>query len=230
MGDFDAANFLSGDITGTEVEKLKKKELILVAKELDAELLVEGKAKAEVKEVLLQALTEKKLLKGTMRTRGLESDLELQLEIKRLKPEERREQREEAERHRQSERESGKRSRKVKRRKRKIFRAEKLAKEREFKLREMERKAQLSEQEGKILKKDQNARSMSLVTKFDGREVEPYFLMFEKVAKSMEWPTDMYCLFLQSVLTGKAKGVYCALSAAECANYGLVKERTLQVY
>ncbi len=70
--------------------------------------------------------------------------------------------------------------------------------EREFKSKEMERKAQLSEQESKILKKDQIARFTSLVQKFDETEVEKYFLMFEKVAKSMDWPTDMYCLFLQS--------------------------------
>ncbi len=71
---------------------------------------------------------------------------------------------------------------------------------------------------------------MSLVQKFNEREVEKYFLMFEKVAKSMEWLTDIYCLFLQSVLTGKAKDVYCALSTDLCANYGLVKERILQAY
>ena len=66
----------------------------------------------------------------------------------------------------------------------------------------MERKAHLSQQENKMLQKDQIARSMSLVPKFDKREVEKYFLMLKKVAESMEWPRDMYCLFLQSVLTG----------------------------
>ncbi len=89
-----------------------------------------------------------------------------------------------------------------------------------MKMWEMEKKAQLSQQEGKILKKDQIARSMSLVPKFDEREVEKYFLMFEKIAESMEWPRDIYCLFLQSVLTGKAKDIYCALTTAQCADYG----------
>ncbi len=97
-------------------------------------------------------------------------------------------------------------------------------------MREMEKKSQLGEQEGKILRKDQIARSMSLVQRFDDREVEKYFLIFEKVAESMEWPRDMYCLFLQSVLTGKVKDIYCALSTAQCADYGLVKERILQAY
>ncbi len=93
-----------------------------------------------------------------------------------------------------------------------------------------EKKAQLSEQEGKILKKNQIARSMSLVPKFDEKEIEKYFLTFEKVAKSMNWATGMYCLFLQSVLTGKVKDVYCALSTSEFSDYRLVKERILQAY
>ena len=55
---------------------------------------------AEVKAILLYALAEKNLLKSTVRARGLESDLELQLEIKGLALEERREQREKRERQR----------------------------------------------------------------------------------------------------------------------------------
>ncbi len=71
----------------------------------------------------------------------------------------------------------------------------------------MQRKAHLSQQEEKIFKKDQIARSMSMVPKFDEREFEKYFLMFEKVAESMEWPRDMYCLFLQKCGNRKAKDV-----------------------
>ncbi len=40
-------------------------------------------------------------------------------------------------------------------------------------------------------------------------EVEKYFLMFEKATESVERPRDMYCMFLQSVLPGKAKYIYC---------------------
>ncbi len=67
MAEFEAAEFLSGNVTATDVEKLKKKELILVAKELDAELQVQGIPKANVKAALLQALTEWKKLKGTVK-------------------------------------------------------------------------------------------------------------------------------------------------------------------
>ncbi len=88
MTDFKPQDFLSGNVTATDVEKLKKQELILVAKELDAVLQVEGTSKREVKAILLQALTEKNFLKVTMRAWSLGSDLELQLELKRLELEE----------------------------------------------------------------------------------------------------------------------------------------------
>ena len=155
--------------------------------------------------VVLQELSEKNLLKGTMRAKGLESDLELQLELKRLELEEKREPREYAEREAERQRQ---------------FELQKVREETEFRLREMERKIQFSEQEGEVLKKYQIGRSMSLVPKFDEREVEKYFLMFEIVAESIEWPRKTYCLFLQSVLTGKANYVYCALSSAQCAAMG----------
>ncbi len=66
---------------------------------------------------------------------------------------------------------------------------------------------------------------MSLVPKCDEKEIEKHFLMLEKVAKSTDCPTDMYRLFLQSVLKGRAKDLYCTLST-----YGLAKERILKAY
>ncbi len=44
----------------------------------------------------------------------------------------------------------------------------------------------------------------------DEKETEKY-LMFEKVLKTMDWPTDISCVFLQSVLTGKGMDVYYVL-------------------
>ncbi len=39
--------------------------------------------------------------------------------------------------------------------------------------------------------------------------------MFKKAENSMHWPTDMYYLFLQSVLTGTPKDVYGDLSTSQ---------------
>ncbi len=79
----------------------------MVAKELDAELQVQGRAKTEVKAVVLQALVDRSLLKGTMTPTGLESELKLQHELKRLELDE-------AERCRQFEREKDRERRKQK--------------------------------------------------------------------------------------------------------------------
>ncbi len=82
MAEFEAAEFLSGNVTATDVEKLKKKELILVAKELDAELQVQGIPKTDVNAALLQALTERKMLKGTVKPVEM-TEMQFQLEMKR---------------------------------------------------------------------------------------------------------------------------------------------------
>ncbi len=64
----------------------------------------------------------------------------------------------------------------------------------------------------------------------DEIKIEKYFLIIEKVAKNRDWPTVMYCLFLQNVLTGKAKDVYRAPLTSQCADYALVKETIIQAY
>ncbi len=97
MADFKAADFLSGNITATEVEKLKKKELNLVAKELHANLQVEDIPKADMKAVVLQALTERSMLKRTVRPADM-TEMQFQSELKNLEMQER-----EAERQREHE-------------------------------------------------------------------------------------------------------------------------------
>ncbi len=72
----------------------------------------------------------------------------------------------------------------------------------------MEKRAQLSEQETKFLKKDQIARSVSLVPKFYEEEIEKYFLIFEKVAKNMDW---VFFVFAKCV---SRKGQGCVVCSA----------------
>ena len=83
IADFKARDFLSGDITATDVEKLKKKELISVAKELDVKLQVGNIPKAEVKAILLHALTERSMLKGTVKPLEM-TEIHFELELKKL--------------------------------------------------------------------------------------------------------------------------------------------------
>ncbi len=82
MAEFKPEDFLSGDITATDVKKLKKKGLIFVAKNLDTELQVESIPKANLKAVVLQALAERNTLKGTVKPVEM-SEMQFQLEFKK---------------------------------------------------------------------------------------------------------------------------------------------------
>ena len=48
------------------------------------------------------------------------------------------------------------------------------------------------------------------VPPFNEKEVDKYFLLFEKVANDIDWPLNKYTILLQSVLKGKASEVYLA--------------------
>ena len=47
-------------------------------------------------------------------------------------------------------------------------------------------------------------KHIRLVPPFQEKEVDKYFLHFEKVAENLKWPREHWTLLLQSVVTGKA--------------------------
>jgi len=49
------------------------------------------------------------------------------------------------------------------------------------------------------------SKHIRFVPPFQENEVDKYFLHFEKVATSLEWPKDVWTLLLQSVLVGKSQ-------------------------
>ena len=72
------------------------------------------------------------------------------------------------------------------------------------------------------------ARNIRLVPPFQEKEVDKYFAHFEKVADSLSWPKESWVLLLQSVLVGKAQGIYGSLSVEQSSNYEHVKEAILK--
>ena len=72
------------------------------------------------------------------------------------------------------------------------------------------------------------SRQVRLVPQF--QEVDKFFLHFEKVATSLHWPPESHTMLLQSVLIGKAREVYSALSVEQSANYEVVKREILKAY
>ena len=48
-------------------------------------------------------------------------------------------------------------------------------------------------------------KHIRFVPPFQEKEVDKYFLHFEKVAENLKWPKEHWNLLLQSVVTGKAR-------------------------
>lgn len=65
---------------------------------------------------------------------------------------------------------------------------------------------------------------------FQDSKVDKYFLHFEKIALSLEWPKEVWILLLHSALLGKAKEVYSALLVDQSSNYDVVKGVILKAY
>ena len=73
-------------------------------------------------------------------------------------------------------------------------------------------------------------KNIRLVPKFEEKEVDKYFLHFEKIANSLKWPKESWTLLLQSVFIGKAREIYSSLSLEQCSNYDVVKKAVLKAY
>ena len=51
-------------------------------------------------------------------------------------------------------------------------------------------------------------KHIRLVPPFQEKEIDKYFLHFEKVAENLKWPKEHWTLLLQSVVIGKAREIY----------------------
>ena len=73
-------------------------------------------------------------------------------------------------------------------------------------------------------------KHIRLVSPFQEKEVDKYFLHFEKVAENLKWPKEHWTLLLQSVVIGKACEIYTQLSLEQSSDYDKVKELILKAY
>ena len=73
-------------------------------------------------------------------------------------------------------------------------------------------------------------KHIRLVPPFQEKEVDKYFLHFEKSAENLKWPKEHWTLLLQSVLIGKAREIYTQLSLEQSSDYDKVKELILKAY
>ena len=73
-------------------------------------------------------------------------------------------------------------------------------------------------------------KHIRLVPPFAEKEVDKYFMHFEKVAENLKWPKEHWPLLLQSVFIGKAREIYSQLNVEQSSNYDKVKEIILKGY
>ncbi len=72
--------------------------------------------------------------------------------------------------------------------------------------------------------------NMKLIPRFEGKDVECFFLFFERVADARNWPDGERMFMLQSVFTGKAQEAYSSLSVEDATDYLTVKNAVLRAY
>ncbi|XP_064080588.1 uncharacterized protein LOC135197449 [Macrobrachium nipponense] len=72
--------------------------------------------------------------------------------------------------------------------------------------------------------------ALKLVPHFSEEEVNEFFVSFEKIAKKLAWPKDMWTTLVQCRLVGKAQRVYNNLNDDLSADYDTVKSIVLKAY
>ena len=73
-------------------------------------------------------------------------------------------------------------------------------------------------------------KHIRLFPSFQEKEIDKYFLHFEKVAEYIKWPIEHWTSLLQSVVIGKAREIYIQLCLEQSSVYDKVKESIFNAY
>ena len=238
----------------------KKTDLLNLAKHYKLSEIKSSMRKHEIKNILVQYFVDEEIFNENalslivdVQSVSSSKELELKLQIRQLEIQEREKERErerereerevrekEREREREREREEREREEREKERGREREEREKererereeREKEREFqlKMREIEMQERANQSKQKIEYNFDVTKHIRLVPPFQEKEVDKYFLHFEKVAENLNWPKEYWTLLLQSVLIGKAREIYTQLGVEQSHHYETVKELILKGY
>ena len=201
-------SFVSKPSTSS-LKKLKRTELVEVAGYYELTIANLMK-KDDTCQVILEHLREEELLSDEESDDGQEAS-SATLELKRLEFQENEGARENALRMKELE-----------------IKEKELAMQ--LKLKELEAKTMSSHEPHSKSAGFDISKHIRFVPPFQEQEIDKYFLHFEKVATSLEWPRDIWTLLLQSVLVGKAREIYAALSLDQSSEYDTVKTAILNAY
>ena len=210
--------------------------------------------KQEIKNVLVQFLVDKEILDSSalslvlvtqtgLQMRELEIQRQIELEKLRLEQEKLKMEMEERvkEQERQIQKERMEMEEREKEKERQIqiereklkFDTEEKERERQFNLRMKELEMQNMTVKRQPLDSGSHfdvTKHIRLVPPFHKKEVDKYFLHFEKVAENLKWPKEHWTLLLQSVIIGKAREIYTQLTVEQSSSYYTVKELILKAY
>ena len=203
----------------------KKSDLLDIAAHYELTNVNKSMLKQEIKNVLVQFLVDKELLDSSalslvlithtgLQMRELEIQKQIELEKLRLEQEK---LKIEQERQMQKER----------------MEMEEKERERQFNLRMKELEMQNMTVKQQPLESGSHfdvTKHIRLVPPFQEKEVDKYFLHFEKVAENLKWPKEHWTLLLQSVIIGKAREIYTLLTVEQSSSYDTVKELILKAY
>ena len=234
----------------------KKTDLLNLAKYYKLSEIKSSMSKHEIKNILVQYFVDEEIFNENalslivdVQSVSSSKELELKFQIRQLEIQERekerererereREEREEREKEREREREREReerereREREEREREREREEREESEKEREFQLRmrEIEIQERVNQPKETIEYNFDVTKHIRLVPPFQEKEVDKYFLHFEKVAENLNWPKEHWTLILQSVLIGKAREIYTQLGVEQSHHYETVKELILKGY
>ena len=220
----------------------KKSDLLDTAAHYELTTVNKSMLKQEIKNILVQFLVDKEILDSSalslvlVTQTGLhmrELEIQKQIELEKLRLEQERQmqkERMEMEERVQKERMEMEEREKEKERQMQIER-EKLKFDTELRMKELEM------QNMTVIRKPLESgvhfditKHIRLVPPFQEKEVDKYFLHFEKVAENLKWPKEHWTLLLQSVIIGKAREIYTQLTVQQSSSYDTVKELILKAY
>ena len=220
--------------------KLKREHLISLMSHYGL-VVDKSKRKAQIRDVLIRHMVENDILNDdaleyiskdekseALRIREMELQHEKEMKLRELEYE-----REKLEFEKEQER-----KRQEQEREKLEYEREKHEYEKELKLKELEIMAAEKEKDWVMKFKLEKSKMehfdaskyVKFVPPFIEKDVDKYFLLFEKVAKDLNWPLDKYTILLQSALKGKASETYTALSPEQTSDYQFVKESILKAY
>ena len=191
----------------------KKTDLLDLAKHYKLSEIKSSMRKHEIKNILVQYFVDEEIFNENalslivdVQSVSSSKELELKLQIRQLEIQEREKERE--------------------------WEREEREKEREFQLRmrEIEMQERVNQSKQKIEYNFDVTKHIRLVPPFQEKEVDKYFLHFEKVAENLNWPKEHWTLLLQSVLIGRAREIYIQLGVEQSQHYETVKELILKGY